>query len=456
MNNVAAFLITAFGMLNGYSVAAPVVQATLTLGNQATILCTDPVRAKAYATNFGDGTVSVIDLATLAVVATVPAGPSPRRALCNTATNRVYVVNTVNAGTVTVLDGNDHRVIATIPVGSQPRTIGADLSRDELYVSNGGSDTVSIVSTATHAVIGTVTVGTGPGFASASATLGKIYVPSATDGTVCVIDQSSRTVKTVKVGNGPQYAALDSQHGKVYVNNVTDRTMSVIDSATDTVVRTLPTGAGTSSNFAEVNGVYRRAYLPNASDGTLTIIDTETDTVVATLPVVVAGRCHHRCRRRNAYVVQQRQQLGLDHRRRDREVSAAMRWARARRARRVVRNVAGSQRQRLEPRHADDLVRRTPWWAPRSRRSSTTRRSTTTSTRRSGRDPPAAGRTVRRQLATDVRVLAGLDRAAGTPSGVPLLQHRSAPGAPLHTLCRRMRGTAGGGTGSSRAAPCIT
>ncbi len=285
MNKFAAVLITAFGMLNGNSVAAPVVQATLTLGNQATILCTDPVRAKAYATNFGDGTVSVIDLATLAVVATVPAGPSPRRALCNTATNRVYVVNTVNAGTVTVLDGNDHHVIVTIPVGSQPRTIGADLSRDELYVSNSGSDTVSIVSTVTHAVVGTVTVGTGPGFASASATLGKIYVPSATDGTVCVIDQSSRTVKTVKVGNGPQYAALDSQHGKVYVNNVTDRTMSVIDSATDTVVRTLPTGAGTSSNFAEVNGVYRRAYLPNASDGTLTIIDTETDTVVATLPV---------------------------------------------------------------------------------------------------------------------------------------------------------------------------
>jgi YVTN family beta-propeller protein len=270
----------------GVASAAPVIQATLTLGHQAPVLCIDMGLGKAFAPNLADGTLSVIDLDALTVSATVPVAPNPRRLVCNAATQRVYVVHAATPGTMTVLDAATNGVVATVPVGNDARNIAANFLVDEVYVSNFGSGTVSIVSTATNTVVATLAVGTNPGAPASNDRLRKTYVPSAVDGTVAVIDQRTHAVsKTIKVGNAPQYATVDGQHGKVYVNNVTDRTVSVIDSATDTVVKTIPTGAGTSSNFGAVNALYRRYYLPNATDSTLTVIDTGTDAVAGTIPV---------------------------------------------------------------------------------------------------------------------------------------------------------------------------
>ena len=70
---------------------------------------------------------------------------------------------------------------------------------------------------------------------------------------------------------------------------MTDRTISVIDSNTDTVIKVIPSGAGTSANFGTVSAVYRRYYLPNFTDGTLTIVNTDTDTVTNTVGVDNSG-----------------------------------------------------------------------------------------------------------------------------------------------------------------------
>lgn len=278
-------LAAAIAAVNAAS-AAPAIQATLTLGHQAPVLCVDTGLAKAFVPNFADGTLAVVDLDALTVSATIPVGQNPRRLVCNEATHRVYVVHATTPGTMTVLDAQAGAVVATVAVGNDARNIAADFLIGEVYVSNYGSGTVSIVSTATNAVVATLPVGTNPGAPASNDRLKKTYVPSAPDGTVTVIDQRARIVSaTVRVGNAPQYATVDGQHGKVYVNNVADHTVSVIDSATDTVVATLPSGTGTSANFGVVNALYRRYYLPNATDGTLTVIATDTDRVVKTIPV---------------------------------------------------------------------------------------------------------------------------------------------------------------------------
>ena len=283
-NLVAA--IAAAALAVGAAGAAPTIQSTLTLGNDAQVLCIDNVLGKAFAPNFADGTLAVIDLGTQTVSATIPVGSSPRRVACNTATHRVYVVRGTRPGRLTVVDASTNGVVTNIAVGNDSNNVTANFLIDEVYVSNFGSSTVSVVNTATNTVVATLPVGTNPLAPASNDRLKKTYVTSAVDGTVTVIDQRMRAVsKTIKVGNNPQYASVDAQHGKVYVNNVTDHTVSVIDSATDTVVKTLPSGVGTSSNFGAVSAVYRRYYLPNATDNTLTVIDTETDSVVRTIPV---------------------------------------------------------------------------------------------------------------------------------------------------------------------------
>jgi YVTN family beta-propeller protein len=279
----AAFIVAA-ALACGCAQAAPVVQATLTLGNNTQGIATDPLAAVAVVTNFNDGTVSVIDINTLTVVATVPVGANPRRIIVDAATHRAYVTNSTTPGTVTVGDTRTG-VLTTIPVGNDPRGITSNFFIDEVYVANRASNSISVISTATNSVIATIAVGTLPEAPASNDILKKLYVVSPTDNTVSVIDEQTHTlIKTVAVGHGPRSASIDAQHSKVYVNNETDKTVSVINSTSDTVIATIPSGTGTS-NFVTVNAVYHRAYLPNAVDGTLTIINTDTDTVAKTVTV---------------------------------------------------------------------------------------------------------------------------------------------------------------------------
>jgi len=127
--------------------AAPTPRGTLTLGNQTGGIALDPVLARAFVTNTLDGTVSVIDIPTLSIAATVPAGPSPRGILADAATHRVYIVNDASPGSLPVLDGATLGIIATIGVGNDPRHLGENFFLREVYVSNHGSNTLSMIST---------------------------------------------------------------------------------------------------------------------------------------------------------------------------------------------------------------------------------------------------------------------------------------------------------------------
>ncbi len=286
MKIATAVLLLVAALMGGQTHAAPVIQATLTMGNNTGGLGIDVATRKVFVSNYNDGTLTVVHADTLAVLGTVPAGTHPRRLIVNSASNLVYVVNDNAPGTVTVVETGSYGIVATIPVGNNPRTLGADFGAREVYVANHTGNSVSIIDTATNSVLATVPVGNGPRSPVANSGLGKVYVPNYNDASVSVIDTLTRTVtKTIPVGSGPQYAAVDAAHDKVYVNNVADRTISVIDSATDSVIKTLPSGAGSDDNFGNVNHAYGRYYLANSVDNTVTIVDTDTDTVAGTVPV---------------------------------------------------------------------------------------------------------------------------------------------------------------------------
>ncbi len=80
-----------------------------------------PVQAApyAYVTNFGSGTVSVIDTATDQVTATIPVGVHLMGVAASPDGSRVYVTNN-GSDTVSVIDTATDRVTATIPVGFEP------------------------------------------------------------------------------------------------------------------------------------------------------------------------------------------------------------------------------------------------------------------------------------------------------------------------------------------------
>ena len=163
-----------------------------------------PDGTRAYVTNSGGDTVSVIDTATNTVTATIPVGDSPVGVAVTPDGTRVYVTNadrdtvsvidtatntrhrhhprrrqprsgwrsprTAPAPTsptrlgahVSVIDTATNTVIATIPVGVAPFGVAVTPDGTRAYVANVGSDTVSVIDTATNTVTATIPVGDSP------------------------------------------------------------------------------------------------------------------------------------------------------------------------------------------------------------------------------------------------------------------------------------------------------
>jgi len=273
----------ALSLLCTGAIAAPSPLASLQLGDNSAGIAFDPVLRYAFVTNYDDGTLSEIDVDTLAVTAIIPAGEKPRRVVNDAVLHRLYYVNDTSPGEVTVLDTKVNGMLARIEVGDRPRNIAADFQKGEVYVSSRDARSLSVIDVATNRVIATVETGRNPGGIEVDTRLHRIYVPSGPDGTVTIIDQNTHEVlQTIAVGRNPGAATVDERTGKVYVNNVDDRTISVLD-GTGAPVAMLPSGAG--STFGTISAVYHRYYLPNATDGTLTIVDTDNDIVSSTLAV---------------------------------------------------------------------------------------------------------------------------------------------------------------------------
>jgi YVTN family beta-propeller protein len=64
--------------------------------------------------------------------------------------------------TVSVIDVATNAVIATIPVGAQPYCVAITPNGKHVYVANVVSNAVSVIDTMTHTVVATVPVGNGP------------------------------------------------------------------------------------------------------------------------------------------------------------------------------------------------------------------------------------------------------------------------------------------------------
>lgn len=142
---------------------------------------------------------------------------------------------------------------------------------------------------ATAGAFGSTTIKAAFGSISGSTPLtviqtGRAYVANNGSNTLSVIDTSANTVvATIPVGAGPQGVAVNPATSRVYVTNNFNGTLSVIDTTGNTVLTNVPVGAGPRG--VAVNPSANRAYVSNGNSSTLSVIDTNSNTVVTTIPV---------------------------------------------------------------------------------------------------------------------------------------------------------------------------
>jgi YVTN family beta-propeller protein len=244
-----------------------------------------PDGTKVYVTDIDNNRVSVIDVATNAVVGSIAVGASPWGIAIGT-DGRAYVANSSD-GTLSVIDTFTDTVLGDVAVGNSPTSVAVDGHR--VYVTNTNDDTVSVIDTDTYATT-LVAVGDSPFGVAVSG--GKVFVTNDEDDTVTVFDAATNTVvATIAVGDHPTGIAAGG--GRVVVTNSGssaidgDGTVTLIDAATLQVVGD-PLKVGDFPTNVVVNADGTRAYVTDFGYGTVSTIDLQTGTVLGT-PVSVGA-----------------------------------------------------------------------------------------------------------------------------------------------------------------------
>ncbi len=243
----------------------------------------------AYVANNSSGNVSVIDVATNTVVATVPVGANPNGVGVNSAGTRAYVTNG-GGNTVSVIDSATNTVVSTIAVGTTPFSVAVNPAGTAAYVANFGANSVSVINTATNTVTATIPVGMAPTSIAVHPAGTRVYVGNQNSQNVSVIDTSTNTViATVPIGGVATGLAVHPDGSRVFVVRpaASSNTIFVIDTATNTTVGSFSSGTATNNDtqVLSVNIAGTRIYAANQNSSTVTVLDSTSGALLATIPV---------------------------------------------------------------------------------------------------------------------------------------------------------------------------
>ncbi|GAB4093256.1 adventurous gliding motility protein AgmC [Flaviaesturariibacter terrae] len=266
--------IAPFAAVNNGS--APVT-ATITVTPQATL------SGRAYVPNNSSGTVSMIDLATGAVVGSpITVGANPFGVAVLPDRSKVYVSNT-GGNSVSVISTTTNTVTGTSPYNA-PHGLVASPDGTRVYVNGWTDNAVSWINAASN-VSTFMTNVTQPEGMAVSADGARLYVASSTSpGKLVVINTASNAVvSNISVGNFPQGVTLSADGSKVYVVNNGSASVSVISSASNSVVATIPVGANPLGVAVSPDG--SKLYVSNSGNNNVSVINTTTNALTASITV---------------------------------------------------------------------------------------------------------------------------------------------------------------------------
>jgi LPXTG-motif cell wall-anchored protein len=265
--------------------ATNTVLTTATPGSTAYGVAVSPDGSRLYVSDFQNARVLVLSSTTLLPVAgPIPVGPNPRAISISPDGTRAYVADqgaatTGSPGSVSVIDLATNTVVATVSTGGLGTwTVQPTPDGKYVYASNGGSNTISMIDTTTNAVHLTIATALPGDQLSAPFQVRftpdgtRAYVTNQTNNTVSVIDAKvGAVVSSVPVGSAPTGLAIAPDGLTAYVANQTSNTVSVIalDAFPAITTSTLPDGTAGAAYSATVVSTGRPAPTFSVTGGTL-------------------------------------------------------------------------------------------------------------------------------------------------------------------------------------------
>ncbi|QJR11280.1 hypothetical protein DSM104443_02353 [Usitatibacter rugosus] len=150
-----------------------------------------------YVANGESHTITVHDAQTLQTLETIPVALGPLSLALHPAGNHLYVghIGTLfqQVSVVSVVNLASHSVTATINAGIRPALVVLNAAGTRLYVGNVESDSISVVDTATNTVLSTIPIDQSPTGLDLTPDGTKLYVPMHTT-SMAIVDLVNQRV----------------------------------------------------------------------------------------------------------------------------------------------------------------------------------------------------------------------------------------------------------------------
>jgi len=249
-----------------------------------------PGRNIAIQAHFGPtSNVEILNMVNNKIVGKIGTGLGPRHLSFNSSNTVAYSAN-FDGNSISVLDLAELRNVATIPVGKKPNYVQyvETTNGPRLFVENFGENTVTVIDVLTLRTISTVTVGNGPFNASVAENGRTLISANARDNTVTFVDTSTLQVTaTVSVGGTHDKSVGDMQRlnprispeGKwLWVGNQDASVFSIVNIPERRLQTLLPAGKGADIAFFPADGpAHGLALLTNRYDAFVTVAKLNGD-----------------------------------------------------------------------------------------------------------------------------------------------------------------------------------
>ena len=261
-------------------------------GDAPIAISLNPLTSRIYVANHGSGTVSVIDVRSDQLIATIKVDPLPYSIAVNQKTNQVFV-SSVYSNALKIIDGTTNAV-TSLKSGSYD-AMAINSNAGLLYLMSYESSDLTVLNLNNRTFSKLPMGATHPWAFARNPVTSILYVTRIGNADVVAYNEQSHTSSIIKTGNYPCAIAINSRTNRVYVLNYADETVTVIDGAANRVLATLP--VGNHPQAIAVDEDANQAYVANVHGNTLTVIDGSKNLVSEALPagknpygLVVAGK----------------------------------------------------------------------------------------------------------------------------------------------------------------------
>jgi YVTN family beta-propeller protein len=301
----AAALFTGVTLLAGCSRESPAPSAAETqpAASQPTVPLEQALAGRLYVTNESSGDLSVVDVATMRVVATIPLGKRPRGIRLSPDKSTLYVALSGSplappgvdestlpppdkkADGIGVVDVKTGKLLRVIPGGSDPEQLAVSRDGKWLFVANEDVAQASVIEVDDGKVIATIPVGEEPEGVEMRPDGKVVYVTSEETGEVFVIDAvAPRLITKFTAGPRPRSTGFLPDNRRAYVGSENGSSVLLVDAVAHKVLKTIKlTGPMVRPMGVVASPDGRYVFVTTGRGKGVVIIDTATDTPVGSI-----------------------------------------------------------------------------------------------------------------------------------------------------------------------------